>query len=228
MADHTATNTMPHYAPNTYIASPPAGTRSRGSSAASRYVPDNYPIPPPTSKDENNQLLAPPSPNSQPEPDAQAFTPIRPEQYRPPPDTRGIPPAQLRPYHPDAYMRSKSDGYESRRSGDVRRSFDSRYSDDPRRSYHSTRSHRSSHDDSARRREYERRRDQEEAWEDEERRREARRRKSSGHLHHDRHHHHHHRDDEDGGKPLRRRDTPRGYGSSLFAVFDHIKNAWKG
>lgn len=194
---------MPHYAPNHCYPPPPAGTRSRGSSAASRYVPENYPMPPTTSKTENNQLLAPPEPNSQPEPDPQGFTPIRPEQYRAPQDTRGIPPAQLRPIHPDAYVRSRSDGYDSRRSGEARRhsSMDSRYSDDPRRSYHSTRSHRSSHDSyrDARRREHERRREEEEA-EDYERRREMRHRK----------HRHHHHDDEDDDLHLKRRDTPRG------------------
>lgn len=202
MADQTTTADMPHYAPNYYYPPPPAGTRSRGSSAASRYVPDNYPMPPTISKTENNEFLAPPEPNSQREEDPQAFTPTRPEQYRAPQATQGIPPAQLRPTHPNGYLRTRSEGYDPRRSGEARRpsSADSRYSDDPRRSYHSTRSHRSSHDShrDARRREHERRREDEEA-EDYVRRE----------MRHQKHHHHHH-DDEDDDTRLRRRDTPRG------------------
>lgn len=142
--------TMPPYTPP--YATPPAhaptATRRRGSSVASRYVPDGYPLRP---SPEQADYLKPGFSHPQPTPanqELQLYTPPVPEQYDSPAGRPGVPAAQqqLQPYYQDVPSRRMSEAGELtphsiRRDGSVasHRSDSSR----SQRSYYSARSRRS-------------------------------------------------------------------------------------
>lgn len=148
-------NMPPHVLASYYPSHP--GNRSRASSAASRYTPEEYqqPMMRPSTPNSNGYNPTHLQEVSRYDSGPHAFTPAQPDQYRAPPDTRGVPPAQLYPYQAPI-ANPASDGYDQGRPHmPYRPSTDSRRSGrSGRRSHHSERSHhshghergRSSHD----------------------------------------------------------------------------------
>ncbi|EME45850.1 hypothetical protein DOTSEDRAFT_44091 [Dothistroma septosporum NZE10] len=208
----TAAENMAQHVLGPQLAQAPR-SRSRSSSIASRYTPDGYPArgsaEMPRSEDyltpyrrpsNTEMVLHQSSPPSRPQSSGSGYNPSVPEQYHAPQQTgRSLPPAQLGMTGSplSSSPRISSDGYDR----PARPRFVSSGS------HRSAHSHRSSHH---------RRHSHETKQERRERQGREGRAVSVPRNH-----------DLNEDYTLTRRDTPRGYGSSLWSIFDGVKKAWR-